>query len=82
MAKMGFIGKDCVWKSNDEYFNAILGYKLSGDSSEKEWAALESIKDNASNTVYVSESTFKLNENLPGAEGIVFVGDDLYILYE
>ena len=132
LAKMGFIGKDWVWKPNDEYFNAILGYKLSGDSSEKEWAALESIKDNASNvvnidntmdciqgiyfrkanndtykmylsrttdgsigaaiaiapvdlsknTVYVNESTFKLNENLPGAEGIVFVGDDLYILYE
>ena len=132
LAKMGFIGKDWVWKPNDEYFNAILGYKLSGDSSEKEWDALESIKDNASNvvnvdntmdciqgiyfrktdndtykmylsrttdgsigaaiavaavslsekTVYVNESNFKLHENLPGAEGIVFVGDELHILYE
>ena len=132
LAKMGFIGKDWVWKPNDEYFNAILGYKLSGDSSEKEWAALEAIKDTASNvvnvdntmdciqgiyfrkmeddtykmylsrttdgsigaaiaaatvdlsenTVYVSESNFKLHDNLPGAEGIVFIGDELHILYE
>lgn len=132
LAKMGFIGKDWVWKPNDEYFNAILGYRLSGDSSEKEWAALESIKDNASNvvnvdntmdciqgisfrkieddtykmylsrttdgsigaavavatvnlsenTVYVSDDNIKLHDNLPGAEGIVFIGDDLYILYE
>ena len=132
LAKMGFIGKDWVWKPNDEYFNAILGYKLSGDSSEEEWASLEAIKDNASyvvnvdntmdciqgiyfrktdddtykmylsrttdgsigaavatatvdlseNTVYVNESNFKLHDNLPGAEGIVFIGDDLHILYE
>lgn len=132
LAKMGFIGADWVWKPNDEYFNAILGYKLSGDSSEEEWAALESIKDDASKTVNIdntmdciqgisfrkmddntyrmylsrttdgslgaaitaatvdlSESVVKINEsdfsfydNLPGAEGIVFVGDDLYILYE
>ena len=132
LAKMGFIGKDWVWKANDEYFNAILGYKLSGDSSEEEWANLEAIKDNASNvvnvdntmdciqgisfrkiddntytmylsrtvdgsigaalaaatvdlsenTVYVNESNFKLHKNLPGAEGIVFIGDDIHILYE
>lgn len=132
LAKMGLIGKDWVWKPDDEYFNAILGYKLSGDSSETEWAVLESIKDNASmvvkvdNTmdciqgiffrkmdddtykmylsrtvdgsigaaiavatvnfsetvVYVNESNFKFYENLPGAEGIVFIGDDLHILYE
>ena len=132
LAKMGFIGKDWVWKANDEYYNAILGYKLSGDSSEKEWANLESIKDNASkvvnvdNTVdciqgisfrkiddntykmylsrtidgsigaaiaaatvelsedviYVNESNIKLHDNLPGAEGIVFIGDDIHILYE
>ena len=132
LAKMGFIGKDWVWKPNDEYFNAILGYKLSGDSSEAEWEALKAIKDNASNvvnvdntmdciqgisfrklddntykmylsrtidgsigaavaaatveftenTVYVNESNFKLHDNLPGAEGIVFIGDELYILYE
>ena len=132
LAKMGFIGADWVWKPDDEYFNAILGYKLSGDSSEKEWASLESIKDNASNVVnidntmdciqgisfrkmeddtynmylsrttdgsigaaiavatvdltentfYVNESNFKLHDNLPGAEGIVFIGDELYILYE
>ena len=132
LAKMGFIGKDWVWKPNDEYFNAILGYKLSGDSSEEEWAALESIKDNASNvvnvdntmdciqgiyfrkidddtykmylsrttdgsigaavavatvnftenTVYVNENNFTLHDNLPGAEGIVFIGDELHILYE
>lgn len=132
LAKMGFIGKDWIWKPNDEYFNAILGYKLSGDSSEAEWEALKAIKDNASNvvnvdntmdciqgisfrklddntykmylsrtidgsigaavaaatveftenTVYVNESNFKLHDNLPGAEGIVFIGDELYILYE
>ena len=132
LAKMGFIGKDWVWKANDEYYNAILGYKLSGDSSEKEWANLEAIKDNASkvvnvdNTVdciqgisfrkidddtykmylsrtidgsigaaiaaatvdlsedviYVNESNIKLHDNLPGAEGIVFIGDDIHILYE
>ena len=132
LAKMGFIGKDWVWKPNDEYFNAILGYKLSGDSAEAEWEALKAIKDNASyvvnvdntmdciqgiyfrktdddtykmylsrttdgsigaavaaatvklseNTVYVPESDFKLHDNLPGAEGIVFIGDELHILYE
>ena len=132
LAKMGLIGEDWVWKPNDEYFNAILGYELSGNSSEEEWAALESVKDNASkivnvdntmdciqgisfrkledntykmylsrttggslgaavstatvdfseNVVYVSESDFKTNENLAGAEGIVFIGDELYILYE
>ena len=132
LAKMGFIGKDWVWKPNDEYFNAILGYKLSGDSSEKEWDNLQAIKDNASkvvnvdntmdciqgisfrktdddtykmylsrttdgsigaavatatvdlskDTVYVNESNIKLHDNLPGAEGIVFIGDDLHILYE
>ena len=132
LAKMGFIGKDWVWKANDEYYNAILGYKLSGNSSEEEWAALESIKDNASKVVnvdnsvdciqgisfrkmdddtykmylsrtidgsigaaiavatvdlsedvyYVSENNFKLHDNLPGAEGIVFIGDEIHVLYE
>ena len=132
LAKMGFIGKDWVWKPNDEYFNAILGYKLSGNSSKKEWESLVAIKDNASkvvnvdnsmdciqgisfrkvnddtyrmylsrtvdgsigaalaaatvdlseNVVYVNESNFKLHKNLPGAEGIVFIGDDIHILYE
>ncbi len=132
LAKMGFIGADWVWKPNDEYFNAILGYELSGKSSEKEWAALEKIKDNASYVVnvendmdciqgisfkkldddtyrmYLSRTTdgslgasvsvatvdlskdvatvekseFGFYDNLPGAEGIVFIGDDLYILYE
>lgn len=132
LAKMGFIGKDWVWKPNDEYYNAILGYKLSGDSSEKEWDNLVSIKDNASkvvnvdntmdciqgisfrkidddtykmylsrttdgsigaavatatvdlskDTVYVNESNIRLHDNLPGAEGIVFIDDYLYILYE
>lgn len=132
LAKWGLIGEDWVWKPNDEYYNAILGYKLSGDSSEEEWINLEEIKDKASkvvnvdnsmdciqgisfrmmddgtykmylsrttggslgaaisaavvdlseNVVYVSESNFKHHENLPGAEGIVFINDDLYILYE
>lgn len=132
LAKMGLIGEDWVWKPNDEYFNAILGYELSGDSSEKEWNALKAIKDNASKVVNVdntmdciqgisfrklddneyrmylsrttkgslgaalsvatvdlsgdiallNESDFTLYENLPGAEGIVFVGDELHILYE
>lgn len=132
LAKWGFIGADWVWKPNDEYFNAILGYVLSGDSSEEEWAALEEIKDNASKVVNidndmdciqgisfkkldndtyrmylsrttdgslgasisvatvdlsedvatVSKSEFGFYDNLPGAEGIVFVGDDLFILYE
>lgn len=132
LAKMGLIGEDWVWKPNDEYFNAILGYKLSGDSSEEEWTALEAIKDNATNVVnvdnvmdciqgisfrkmddnkykmylsrttdgslgaaisvatvdlsgnvaLVNESNFKSHKNLPGAEGIVFIGDDLHILYE
>ena len=132
LAKCGFIGEDWVWKPNDEYYNAILGYKLSGDSSEKEWAALKSIKDNASkivnvdndmdciqgisfkklddntyrmylsrttdgslgasisvatvdlseNVASVNNSDFGFNNNLPGAEGVVFIGDDLYIVYE
>ncbi len=132
LAKMGLIGEDWVWKPNDEYFNAILGYELSENSSEKEWAALEAIKDNASKIVNVDntmdciqgisfrkldddtykmylsrttdgslgaaitaatvdlnenvatlkESDFKFYDNLPGAEGIAFVGDDLHILYE
>lgn len=132
LAKMGLIGEDWVWKPNDKYFNAILGYELSGNSSDEEWSALESIKDNASKTVnvdntldciqgisfkkaddntyrmylsrttdgslgaaisvatvdlsenvsLVNEDNFKLYKNLPGAEGIVFIGDDLYILYE
>ncbi len=132
LAKMGLIGEDWVWKPNNEYYNAILGYELSGDSSNKEWAALESIKDNASkvvnvdntmdciqgisfrkmdnntyrmylsrttdgslgasisvatvdlseNVAKVNESNFNFYENLPGAEGIVFIGDDLHILYE
>ena len=132
LAKWGLIGEDWVWKANDEYYNAILGYELSGDSSEKEWANLELIKDNASkvvnvdngmdciqgisfkktdnntyemylsrttngslgaaisattvdlseNVVTVSEDNFRLYKNLSGAEGIVFIGDDLHILYE
>ena len=32
LAKMGLIGEDWVWKPNDKYYNAILGYELSGDS--------------------------------------------------
>ena len=132
LAKMGLIGEDWVWKPNDKYFNAILGYELSGNSSDEEWSALESIKDSATKTVnvdntldciqgisfkkvedntyrmylsrttdgslgaaisvatvdlsgnvaLVNEGDFKLYKNLPGAEGIVFIGDDLYILYE
>lgn len=132
LAKWGLIGEDWVWKPNDEYYNAILGYKLSGNSSEKEWAVLKSIKDNASKIVnvendmdciqgisfkkaddntyrmYLSRTTdgslgasisvatvelsksvasvnksdFGFHNNLPGAEGVVFIGDDLYILYE
>ena len=132
LAEWGLIGADWVWKPNEEYFNAILGYELSGDSSEEEWAALESIKDNATkvvnvdntmdciqgisfrklddntykmylsrttggslgaaistatvdlseNVVCVSEGDFNRNQNLPGAEGIVFIGDELHILYE
>ena len=34
------------------------------------------------NTVYVNENNFTLHDNLPGAEGIVFIGDELHILYE
>lgn len=45
LAKMGFIGEDWVWKPNDVYFNTILGYELSGDSSEEEWEELKAIKD-------------------------------------
>lgn len=132
LAKMGLIGEDWVWKPNDEFYNAILGYELSGNSSEKEWASLELIKDNASKVVnvdnemdciqgisfrrsadnkyrmYLSRTTggslggeissvvidinenvirvkkddFTVYENLPGTEGIVFIGDDLHILYE
>ena len=132
LAEWGLIGEDWVWKPNDEFYNAILGYELSGGSSEEEWATLKAIKDNASyvinvdntldciqgisfrkadgdtykmylsrttggslgaaisvatvniseNVIRVTESEFSLNENLPGAEGIVFVGDELYILYE
>lgn len=132
LAKWGFIGEDWVWKPNDEYYNAILGYELSGDSSEKEWAALKAIKDNASkivnvdndmdciqgisfkktddntyrmylsrttdgslgasisvadvnlseNVASVNKSEFAFYNNLPGAEGVVFIGDDLHILYE
>lgn len=132
LAKMGLIGEDWVWKPNDKYFNAILGYELSGNSSDEEWSALKSIKDSATKTVnvdntldciqgisfkkaedntyrmylsrttdgslgaaisvatvdlsgnvaLVNEGDFKLYKNLPGAEGIVFIGDDLYILYE
>ena len=132
LAKWGLIGEDWVWTPNDEYFNAILGYELSGDSSEEEWSALEAVKNeadyvvNVDNTMdciqgisfrkqegntyrmYLSRTTegslgaaisvatvdlsegiarvtegeFKLNNNLPGAEGIVFIGDELYILYE
>ena len=76
LAKMGFIGKDWVWKPNDEYFNAILGYKLSGDSSEEEWAALESIKDNASNVVNVDNT-------MDCIQGISFrkLDDDTYKMY-
>jgi hypothetical protein len=132
LAKWGLIGKDWVWKANEEFYNAILGYKLSGNSSEKEWASLEAIKDNASkiinvdnemdciqgisfrrtdndtykmylsrttdgslgaaisavtvdlseNVVRANKSDFKNYNNLPGAEGIVFIGDELHILYE
>ena len=132
LAKMGFIGEDWVWKPNDIYFNAILGYELSGDSSEEEWDELKAIKDNASKVInvdndmdciqgisfkeidddtyrmYLSRTTdgslgasisvatvdlsedvatvekseFGFYNNLPGAEGIVFIGADLYILYE
>ena len=56
LAKMGFIGEDWVWKPNDEYYNAILGYKLTGDSSEDEWAALEAIKDDATKVVNVDNT--------------------------
>ena len=132
LAKWGLIGEDWVWKANDEFYNAILGYKLSGNSSEKEWDSLEAIKDNASkiinvdnemdciqgisfrrtdndtykmylsrttdgslgaaisavtvdlseNVVRANKSDFKNYNNLPGAEGIVFIGDELHILYE
>ncbi len=132
LAKYGLIGEDWVWKPNDEYYNAILGFELSGGSSKKEWAALETIKDNASKVInvdnemdciqgisfkrmdnntykmYLSRTTggslgasisvatvdlsenvvrakktaFSFYQNLPGAEGIVFIGDDLHILYE
>lgn len=132
LAKMGFIGEDWVWKPNDEYYNAILGYELTGNSSEEEWTALATIKDNATkvvnvdntldciqgisfrktdentykmylsrttegslggaisvatvdlskNTVKVNESDFRFYETIPGAEGIVFIGDELHILNE
>ena len=32
--------------------------------------------------IRVNESNFKFYEKLSGAEGIVFIGDDLHILYE
>lgn len=132
LAKWGMIGEDWVWKANDEFCNAILGYKLSGDSSEEEWASLEAIKDNASkvvnvdnemdciqgisfrkkdgdtykmylsrttdgslgaaisaatvdlgeNTARVKKDDFENYKNISGAEGIVFIGDELHILYE
>lgn len=132
LAKYGLIGEDWVWKPNEEFFNAILGYQLSGSSSQEEWARLVSIKDTASkvvnvdnemdciqgisfkkaddgmykmylsrttggslgaaisvatldlseNIVRVNKSDFNAYENLPGAEGIVFIGDELHILYE
>ena len=74
LAKMGFIGKDWVWKANDEYYNAILGYKLSGDSSEKEWVNLEAIKDNASKVVNVDNTVDCI-------QGISFrkIDDNIYI---
>ena len=38
------------------------------------WAGISAVK--------VKESEFRLYQNLPGAEGIVFIGDELHILYE
>jgi hypothetical protein len=132
LAEWGLIGEDWVWKPNDEFYNAILGYELSGGSSEEEWAALEAVRDNAGyvvnvdntldciqgisfkkvdgdtykmylsrttdgslggsisvatvdlseDVILVNKSDFGFYNNLPGTEGIVFIGDDLHILYE
>lgn len=38
--------------------------------------------DLSEDVIYVNESNIKLHDNLPGAEGIVFIGDDIHILYE
>lgn len=115
-----------------DYNSLVLGYKLSGSSSEKEWENLIKLKSSATyrigidndleciqgiafkkidNDIYkmylsrttdvsfgaeISVATVTLNKkdivvkkdsfshckNLPGTEGIVFIGDDLHILYE
>ena len=38
--------------------------------------------DLSENVVRANKSDFKNYNNLPGAEGIVFIGDELHILYE
>ena len=75
---------DCIQgiyfrKANNDTYKMYLSRTTDGSIGA---AIAVAPVDLSKNTVYVSESTFKLNENLPGAEGIVFVGDDLYILYE
>ena len=118
--------------ASSDYNSLVLGFKLTGSSSESEWNNLKSIKNSAthrigihkdlqciqgvafkkigdksyrmylsrttdisfgaeiscavvnldSNKIDIKENKFKRFKNLPGTEGITFIGDDLHILYE
>lgn len=134
--KIGLTGKDWDVPASKDHASLVLGYKLSGNSSNEEWDNLKKEKnkkaakdadyrigiphsqqciqgvalkkaENNEYKLYLSQTTsasfgaklsvmkikldemninledsFKSCSNLHGTENIVFVGDDLYIVYE
>lgn len=75
---------DCIQgisfrRTQDNTYTMYLSRTIDGSLGAAISAATVDLSENV---VRVNESEFELYQNLPGAEGIVFVGDELHILYE
>ena len=76
LAGFGAIPDSWTWEANEDYYSAILGFKLSGNTSKKEWNNLISIKDDASYIINV-------DNDIDSIQGIAFkkLKDSTYNMY-